>query len=377
MSKIFEEYFRIAEEQGLITKEAYPMEKRLDRDPTDVELLYGIKPNGKDDDKNMVDQAHPGVAVVSPAYDRFDGVVENQNQQSNISNYIALRPPNGLYQQKRFVTAHKDLVNSLVRVGFILDNKDENDLMKLADSCNERLTKEALGPALVIGLIAGGVALTLGALGIINRTSNSRQNVINNSEAVLRELEDLQGKMNVSAVMNDVRFLQNSAKDFASKATPVPLKDVKDVLNASETNSTAISAARYYKAVLDIMSRRLPEYISELRTVEAQEDYKPDWWQKIEDVGRQILSVTTDKEDSILALEGLQKAVEAAKTETDHIMKKARDAKPTLEAELVAYQKSQEGSPSVEAPSPEKPPSNPKEEAAGALTDLVNKTMGA
>lgn len=334
MSKIFEEYAKLAEERGLISKEAYPMDKRVEsRTLSDIEILYGIKPNGKDE-KDIIEQAHPETSVMAPAYDKMNGIVENQNQLSDIMRQIALRPPNGLYQQKRFIAAKQDLTESLVRIGFLMDNKGEQDLMKLADSCTVRLQKIAI--PVVVPIIAGIVG-SLGLLAVLNRTDNSLQNVVNNTESVVRELNDLQGKMDVSSILNDMLFLQKLASEFESASRTVGkpvLNNVQDVLQTSGTHSGALKVARKYRAVLDLMGPRIADYKRYIESAPIASEYKYDWMQKIEDVGRTLFSVNTDKEDAINALGGLEKAVVQAKKEVDYLMNQAEQAKPTLEAQF-------------------------------------------
>lgn len=342
MSKIFDEYAKIAEERGLISKEAYPMDQRMEsRTLSDIEILYGIKPNGKDE-KDIVEQAHPETAVVAPAYDKMNGVVENQNQLADVMRYIALRPPNGLYQQKRFVSAQQDLVESLVRIGFLMDNKGEEDLMKLADSCAGRLEKKALPVA--VPIIAGIVG-ALGLLAVLNRTDNSLQNVVNNTESVIRELNDLQGKMDVSAILNDMLFLQKLANEFENASKSVgkqSLNNVESVMQASQSHTNEFKVAKKYRAVLDIMTSRIAGYKRYIETAPIAEEYKYDWMQKIEDVGRTLFSVPTDKEDVINALGGLEKAIVQAKKEVDYLMNQAQEAKPAIEAQLAEYMKTED-----------------------------------
>lgn len=343
MSKIFDEYAKIAEERGLISKEAYPMDKRVEsRTLSDIEILYGVKPNGKDE-KDIVEQAHPETAVVAPAYDKMNGIVENQNQLADVMRYIALRPPNGLYQQKRFVSAEQDLIESLVRIGFLMDNKGEEDLMKLADSCAGRLEKKSALPVAVP--IIAGIVGALGLLAVLNRTDNSLQNVVNNTESVIRELNDLQGKMDVSAILGDMLFLQKLANEFdmASKSVgKQALDNVENVMNASESHSKELKVAKKYRAVLDIIGPRITNYKRYIETAPVASEYKYDWMQKIEDVGRTLFSVTTDKEDVINALGGLEKAIVQAKKEVDYLMNQAQEAKPTIEAQLAEYMKAED-----------------------------------
>jgi hypothetical protein len=175
---VFDEYAKIAIEQGLISSSDEEQMSKTAEEKTnprydtksmsDIEILYHIKPNGKDDD--VLDKAHPKSVIIAPAYDRVNGLVENLKEQHDIMCGIALKPNNGLLTQHRYVEAHRDLLNEVIKVAFMLDKNDENELMVLADSCAERLVKKAdtdlgAGAAGVAGAaVAGvGVAATIGA----------------------------------------------------------------------------------------------------------------------------------------------------------------------------------------------------------------------
>src|SRR5690554_6343931 len=150
-SEFEKEYLKIAEKHGLITKDDYvdaheELKKKQAAKDKDIEeqiaLLYGVKPNGKEDDESIVEKAHPGVAVVFPVEDRMNGIVENLQQRQDILVEIANRPSNGKYQQKLFVTAYNDLARSLMKAATECDLNDNEDLAIFADSCNEKLANE-------------------------------------------------------------------------------------------------------------------------------------------------------------------------------------------------------------------------------------------
>ncbi|KKN74512.1 hypothetical protein LCGC14_0390290, partial [marine sediment metagenome] len=174
MSEIFEEYEAILVEKGIVKeaqKEPNKPNPRYDSlDLEAIEKLYGVKPNGEED--HIVEIAHPDPVVVAPAYDRINGLVENLLERQDIIAAIALRPNDGKLVQRRYVVAHDDLLNELLKTAFMLDKKGRDDLMKLADDCAGRLLKKKLvkiayswtdiGEALGV---AGGAAAAVAILG--------------------------------------------------------------------------------------------------------------------------------------------------------------------------------------------------------------------
>lgn len=208
-SEVLENYFQIALDQGLIEKSAAPESKDYKSgfknrrqgsdDISTVEALYGIQPNGKEDDEHIMDKAHPSTVVIAPAFDRFNGVVENNQQRQNVMSQIALKNPNGNYNQRRYVEATKNLLDSLVRVGFLLDNKNEEKLTTLADTCSQELVKESKSYGSSIGSlfvepsgqygktklttlsqVGLGTAAALAGVYALNHTSTFNQGTIKN-----------------------------------------------------------------------------------------------------------------------------------------------------------------------------------------------------
>lgn len=147
-SEIFDNYAKIALEQGLISEAEDKTNPRYDsHDISAIEMLYGVKPNGKDE-KHIMEQAHPDSAVVAPAHDKVNGLVENELERQDIMVGIARKPTTGNLGAKRYVQAKEDLLNEVVKIGFLLDRENQEDLMVLADQCSERIVKEAALPAI-------------------------------------------------------------------------------------------------------------------------------------------------------------------------------------------------------------------------------------
>lgn len=152
-SEIFEEYAKIAEEKGLYSKTPGTIDNKNNGDGSwarwdaeeisTTEALYGIKPNKDRENgtKNMMEQAHPDSVVIAPAYDRINGLVENNIERQKIIINILSRPPTGNANYRKL--ARQELLMELVRLGNHLDNTGQNELRVLADSCIEKLVKDA------------------------------------------------------------------------------------------------------------------------------------------------------------------------------------------------------------------------------------------
>lgn len=149
-SDIFNRFAKIAQDKGIISKED----------------LYGLKPETPKDmqyKNNIMENAHKGSLFISPAYDKLNGLVENNIERQNIILNIVNKNNDGLLTQRKY--AKKDLVLALVRVANDLDNQDKEKLRVLADSCLNNLTKQGAGPLLGIGLLGWtGIVATVSGL---------------------------------------------------------------------------------------------------------------------------------------------------------------------------------------------------------------------
>lgn len=161
-SDIFDAYAKIAEEKGLTSladedaasqpqapKESAKL-KRYKKSPypragsddiSTIEALYGVKPdNTVKYDLNIMEAAHPKPVVISPSYDRLNGLVENEIERQTININITQQPNNGNLNYKKY--AEKELVFELVRLANDLDNAGREDLRVIADRCLENLNEK-------------------------------------------------------------------------------------------------------------------------------------------------------------------------------------------------------------------------------------------
>src|SRR5690606_36146531 len=319
-------------EKDYVTAEDEAKKKRDSKNKdmeTAVALLYGVKPNGKEDDTPLLEKAHPDVVVVSPAEDRMNGIAANDQQRQDIMMQIAMRPTNGKYQQLAFVTAHEDLLKTLTKASIALDREKYNDLSKVATTCYERLEKEAVAP-LVLGI--AGIVLAIGAISAINYSSNTAVNVATNAQQTQNELEDLRdvlGNELISNISRDLEDLKNYATKFAN-LPKISVLTKEDIPVIKEKYAKELKMAAIYRNVLEQFSRNIPTYIAQLNNTETQSEDNDswDWWEKVKQVGR--IFTPTHTGDVINAFEGLKEAIGKAITNVDFYVKSAEQYTPTV-----------------------------------------------
>ena len=177
-SDIFDEFVKIAKKEGLISEADHAEHTEFDfseantrHDSLSIEQigkLYNNKPNLPEDmkyKKNIMEDAHPDSVVISPSYDKLNGLVENEIEGQNIRMRIVMKEPDGHLVNRKY--AEKELILSLVRVANKLDGLNNEGLCKLADVCltqatsKKKIVKKAqwawalrLGVPILMGLFA-------------------------------------------------------------------------------------------------------------------------------------------------------------------------------------------------------------------------------
>lgn len=137
---IFDEYAKIALEQGLI-KHAQKKEETKRTEQNNLEMLYGLKPDmlkGMEYKHNIIEIAHPNSVIFSPAHDKLNGLIENNNEQQSIILHILKQKNNGSLHKQKYAEAFKDLSLSLTKIANHVDNINDEKLTALADVCLEQ-----------------------------------------------------------------------------------------------------------------------------------------------------------------------------------------------------------------------------------------------
>lgn len=275
-SEIFDNYVDIARKQGLISEAADSPRVGSD-DLSTIELLYGVKPNGKDE-KSMVEQAHPEPVIIAPSYDRLNGLVENVQERQNIIISIINKAPQAKLTQHRYAET-QELVDELIRVGFMMDNQDQHDLMKLADDCTESLLKkQAILP--LLGAIAAGLTL----IGTYNNFAYLSQGVGNDCDNAMdavakfsQEVPDISDQL--SELNQGIKFVKGlyekalkTAADIKSIKRDNPVQSAVEV-HGSSTGQTAFALLEQYKRAATVLADRIMKvYVPIIQTTEPAQD---------------------------------------------------------------------------------------------------------
>lgn len=198
-SEIFEEFAKIAQEKNIIKNDSTKSFKALENNPradslsiSAIEALYGVKTPSipqMEYKNNIMEVAHPNPVVLSPAYDRLNGLVENNIERQNINLRIVNKNPDGLLTQRKY--AEKQFLLSLVRVANDLDNQNKEQLRKLADDCletaSQKIKKEAIGR----GKLYAGLAALIGAAWAGSKMNDMNKGYELNYQNVIDQFDDL------------------------------------------------------------------------------------------------------------------------------------------------------------------------------------------
>jgi hypothetical protein len=343
MSEILKEYAKIAVAQGLVDMETPTggTEKKPPRYDSltwdDIQMLYGVKPEGTEE--CVLDKAHPDTYVAGRAYDAMNAVVENLHQRQNVMADIALRDPDGLLTQKRYIKARQDLMNSLVSVGFEMDSRDETRLMKMADSCAGRLQKVAIEP-MTVGIIAGVAALAL--LGWAGYADDAVQGVYQNAQAVIDQAQDMaeEGVGWVTDLISEMTTLQRYAAQFSEVADEMMAATGGKLTPQSVTNVThgrqdLLNKAKQYEAVLRAEKRNLPIWMGKLKYQREMFTAQEGSWnitQRLKQMWGTVFD--TEADDLSESLGGLSKTIDATLKQISTIrMQSGKHAKSLERAE--------------------------------------------
>jgi hypothetical protein len=176
-SEIFESFVKIAQEKGLIAEADHAEHTEKDFHETNprhdslsieqIGKLYGNKPQmpkGMEYKNNIMEVAHPesSMLVISPSHDKLNGLIENNIEGQNIRLRIVRKEPDGHLTQRKY--AQQNLVLSLVRVANELDNRDQDELRKLADVCLLQASQKKIEKRAVWGLVIAAAGALFAAL---------------------------------------------------------------------------------------------------------------------------------------------------------------------------------------------------------------------
>jgi hypothetical protein len=204
-SEIFDSFVKIAQEKGLISDDK-PTNERVEAEHTEkdfhetnprhdslsieqISKLYRNKPQTPKEmeyKRNIIEIAHPEMEVLFNAHDKLNGLIENENEGQDIRIHISLKEPDGHLTQRKYAEAQ--LVNNLVRVANDLDNRNQNELCKLADVCLIQASgfkKQAFWP------LVAGIAAAIGALYVQQHMNFHSDGFEADYQKAINEIDDL------------------------------------------------------------------------------------------------------------------------------------------------------------------------------------------
>ena len=279
-SDIFDNFVKIAEENSKKVLENNPRVDSLSA--KEIAKLYNVKPEQSPDQKyenNMFEAAHPEPVVLFNAYDKLNGLIENNIERQNILLRILNKPTNGN------ITGHKyasNLATTLVKISNTL-KQDNANIARVSDFCLTTIEKKALGPVAIVGI----ASTLLGALYAQQHLANINAGFERNSVALIKELEDFINSTSSFGVgykfkANFIEFI----KDFKNKLSIFdnlykelyPLieninkpRTAKELLDLSKTNGTEVAEA--YTKLKNSVDEMLP-YLETVSKNFANKAYK-------------------------------------------------------------------------------------------------------
>jgi hypothetical protein len=283
-SEIFDNFIKIAQDKGMISEDAPEKAKKTlskthradSLDISAIEALYGVKPNTPKDmeyKKNIIEDAHPNSVVISPAYDKLNGLVENDQERQNIILNIVNKPVNGHLTQHKY--AEKELLMSLVRLGNTLDLQKKDKLRVLADACLSQVAEKKSLEKRGFAWIIAGIAGTIGALYAQQHLSFLNEGFEKNYQKLMAEVDDLVNSSSEWGVGTEYNAsFKSMIQDFKSKLVafydlynkilpliqelekPKTVQELKDLALSPETPSI-INAYKTFRAHAENMSTYL------------------------------------------------------------------------------------------------------------------------
>lgn len=198
-SEIFESFIKIAQDKGLVSKDAPEKAiKQLSKthrhdslSADDIAKLYGIKPEtpeGMKYTRNIIEDAHPDTVIIGPAHDKLNGLFENNNERQDIILNIVNKNNNGQLDNHKW--AEQKLLLTLVRLGNDLDNKNKDELRALSDACLSQVSHPFKKEAWVLP-VAAGAALVIGALYAQQHLPFANEGLQTNSQKLIEEIDQL------------------------------------------------------------------------------------------------------------------------------------------------------------------------------------------
>ena len=263
-SDIFDAFAKILESKDALTKKASDEAK-------EIEKLYNVEPEASEGmtyKKNIVELAHPDMAVVSPSYDKLNALVENLNERQNIMINLVNRMPTGNLTARK--NAQQDLLLSIIKAANKVDDADETELTLLSDACITDLSKDGFKKEAAIPLAIWGAATLLGILYAQQHLPNANHGYESNYDSLKDAIDKLVksesswglGYSVDNAVKDDMKKLLDVTSEFhttvytkvneaiSSVQKPSTAKESMEIGKEEQTKTTS-EAIKWMEEVLN------------------------------------------------------------------------------------------------------------------------------
>jgi hypothetical protein len=399
-SEVFSNFIKIAEEKGMIPLDAPDKAKKIleanprwdSLDISAIEALYGVKPNLPKDNQyehNIMEDAHPNSVIMSPAHDKLNGLVENNNEQQNILLHIVQKTPDGLSTQRKY--ARQDLLLALVRIGNDLDNRNQDELRKLADTCLEQtstMKKVAFWP------IVAAVAGLIGALYLQQHLPFINESLEKNHQKLVTEVDDLLnasaswgvGRQYKQGFLNMLREFKNRLNHFydqyRQKAEPIfkeleRPKTSKELMERAKQPETATILEAYNDLLKE--ASEMETYMDQVAKDFKSESYKV---RQVEETG--FLTGLVEKTHVLVGGKGMiaddfddvVRAIDPYKKSIDEILARLNEAKSLENAAKEDFAKISQKEEMKSEPKPEPKPEAVPAQKEEDIEDLEKEFEG-
>lgn len=331
----------------------------------DIEKLYNVRHDCYDYKSTIMESAHPDMLVLLPAYDKMNGLVENEMERQKINLNIMRKPVSGLeYRQK-----YAELVQALLKTANDMDFQNQTQLYKLADSTIEQLQKEALGlkdlerwfgdkttdvedvaGGATIGTIGGGLIGALlgglpgalmgariggvagGVISAVAKTGPAARNVQQNAKVALEDLNDLvkdhPADVFLSTLATSLTHIQDTATTYSNLVSKMQAQTAapgsKSMSGQNADPEQVMQAGQQYIDEIHNLDAQIATFLANAQ----QGKYAPeesDLMGKIKSPFRGLFGDSVH--DAVEAMEQLKRVSEAAVAGIQHAKEQASGLK--------------------------------------------------
>lgn len=238
-------------------------------DISTIEKLYNVKPGtekGMDYKNNIMEVAHPESKVLVNTYDKINGLVENNIERQNIILNIVNKQNNG--QLAQFKYAKENLAKNLVRLGNFFDTKDNEDMVKLSDTCLNQMKKEG-------GWFIPIVFTLLTGIFYARQHSNyAVESIEENAELVSNLLKDMSEFSGVLGGVADVKYKDSVINTFlkVNKLVNKVLTDYKNIVPKINYEIDVKEIAKSKEKIEDVLEQN-----TDPKEIEKLKAFKEEW----------------------------------------------------------------------------------------------------